>query len=80
MNKGLRDIAENIMFNGEIRKLIQNPNQDGLYRELVGFQIKQCETLDLSIEKEGFQIGEPWNGDIENAPILFLSSNPSFDF
>ena len=32
MNKGLRDIAENIMFNGEIRKLIQNPNQDGLYK------------------------------------------------
>ena len=80
MNDGLKQIAENIMFNEEIRELIQNPNQDGLYRELVDFQIKQCETLDLSIEKEGFQIGEPWNGDIENAPILFLSSNPAFDF
>lgn len=25
----------------------------------------------------GFQIPEPWNGRIETAPILFLSSNPS---
>lgn len=26
-----------------------------------------------------FQIPEPWNGDIENAKILFISSNPSID-
>ena len=26
------------------------------------------------------QIPEPWNGDIENAKILFISSNPSIDF
>ena len=26
-----------------------------------------------------FQIPEPWNGDIENAEILFISSNPSID-
>jgi hypothetical protein len=25
------------------------------------------------------QVPEPWSGDIEHAPILFLSSNPSFD-
>lgn len=24
-----------------------------------------------------FQVPEPWNGDLANAPILFLSSNPS---
>jgi hypothetical protein len=27
----------------------------------------------------GFQLPEPWNGQIELAPILFLSSNPSID-
>ena len=26
-----------------------------------------------------FQLPEPWNGQIETAPILFLSSNPSID-
>ena len=26
--------------------------------------------------KETFQLPEPWNGDIRNAPIMFLSSNP----
>lgn len=25
------------------------------------------------------QVAEPWSGDIEHAPILFLSSNPSID-
>lgn len=27
-----------------------------------------------------FQVPEPWRGDIENAPLLFVSSNPSLDF
>jgi hypothetical protein len=26
-----------------------------------------------------FQVPEPWRGDIENAPLLFISSNPAFD-
>ncbi|MCB8751613.1 hypothetical protein [Planktothrix agardhii] len=29
----------------------------------------------LSLQK--FQVPEPWSGEIEKAPILFLSSNPS---
>ena len=28
---------------------------------------------------ENFQLPEPWNGDLENCKILFLSSNPSFN-
>ena len=28
---------------------------------------------------KNFQLPEPWNGDIENCKILFLSSNPSFN-
>lgn len=28
----------------------------------------------LSLQK--FQVPEPWSGEIEKAPILFLSSNP----
>lgn len=30
-------------------------------------------------EEENFQLPEPWNGDIVNAPILIISSNPSFN-
>jgi hypothetical protein len=30
-----------------------------------------------SLEK--FQVPEPWCGDLESAPILFVSSNPSID-
>jgi hypothetical protein len=29
--------------------------------------------------KRPFQVPEPWVGQIEHAPILFISSNPSFD-
>jgi hypothetical protein len=28
-------------------------------------------------EIERFQVPEPWNGDIERAPVLFIGSNPS---
>ena len=28
---------------------------------------------------ENFQLPEPWNGDLENCKILFMSSNPSFN-
>lgn len=28
---------------------------------------------------EDFHVPEPWNGNIEKAPILFISSNPSID-
>jgi hypothetical protein len=27
--------------------------------------------------EDDYQVPEPWSGDLENAPILFLSSNPS---
>lgn len=30
-------------------------------------------------KEENFQLPEPWNGDIVNAPILIISSNPSFN-
>ena len=28
---------------------------------------------------DDFQLPEPWNGDIDNAEVLFISSNPSID-
>jgi hypothetical protein len=34
---------------------------------------------DEGISKDNYQVPEPWNGDIENARVLFVSSNPSID-
>ena len=49
-------------------------------KDFVQFQINECQNNGTTLTQEGFQIGEPWNGDILNAPILFLSSNPAFNF
>lgn len=40
-----------------------------------------CKTIIKSQERdyENFQLPEPWNGDLENCKILFISSNPSFN-
>lgn len=32
-----------------------------------------------AVSTEAFQVPEPWNGDIGNASILIISSNPSWD-
>ena len=53
----------------------QNP-----LRDFVQSQIDECCKNGSTLQKEGFQIGEPWNGDILNAPVLFLSSNLAFNF
>lgn len=36
-----------------------------------------CRTIAQTQSEEDRQVPEPWSGDLENAPILFLSSNPS---
>lgn len=42
---------------------------------------KKCEKI-VNSQKcnfEDFQLPEPWNGDLENCKILFISSNPSIN-
>jgi uracil-DNA glycosylase len=46
---------------------LANPGAAHPCREVVAVQVGQVE----------HQLPEPWNGDIERAPILFVSSNPS---
>jgi hypothetical protein len=36
-----------------------------------------CKTIVQTQPQEDYQLPEPWSGDLQNAPILFLSSNPS---
>lgn len=57
----------------EFCKLIKNRNIDSKCREIVDSQINQEPLLD-----NDFQIPEPWTGDIVNAPILIISSNPGY--
>ncbi len=38
-----------------------------------------CQTIVSSQDGGTFQLPEPWVGQIDRAPILFISSNPSFD-
>lgn len=47
--------------------------------QVVGWQSKQWSSPILQIENSQMHRPEAWTGDIVNAPILFLSSNPSFD-
>jgi hypothetical protein len=42
------------------------------------FDIVNFQRFDDAPLNMNFQIPEPWNGDIINAPILIVSSNPSF--
>ncbi|MBR2207781.1 MAG: hypothetical protein IJ859_03135 [Synergistaceae bacterium] len=76
----LDEVMRDIVYNKDIQTLLKKPDLKQPYGEIAQFQIDECEDNDTSIEDEGFQIGEPFDGDIENAPVLFLSSNPAFNF
>lgn len=80
MIKTLDDVIHNVVYNDDIQALLKNPDLTHQYNEITQFQNNECDYNDTSIKEEGFQIGEPFDGDIENAPILFLSSNPAFNF
>ncbi len=49
-----------------------NPNEDNPCKV-----IAQSQFIIKGQSEEDYQVPEPWSGDLENAPILFLSSNPS---
>ena len=76
----LDQVISDIVYNRDVQKLLMQPDLKQPYGEVTQFQIDECEDNDTSISNEGFQIGEPFDGDIENAPVLFLSSNPAFNF
>lgn len=76
----LDSIIQEIIYNKDVHNLLLNPKLAHPYRSIVQFQINECNGKGISINEEGFQIGEPFNGDIKQAPILFLSSNPAFNF
>ena len=92
MNPQLRRIFKSIVRNPIIRHSIQailagNPPgnlPDGVsqgkydaYRAFVDYQQGVYAQNNTNLEEQGFQGGVPWVGDLENASVLFLSSNPA---
>ena len=77
----LEDVAKKVIDNVELKTVLKNyitsgslnPNGDIAllpYESLVNFQVRECNG---KIEDVGYQVGEPWAGNIETAPVLFVS-------
>jgi hypothetical protein len=80
----LDQIADSIIRNGGIHDLVSDvlasvEPREHPFKKLVECQRDIYAHEGLSIKKEGFQVGEPWNGDINNARAAFISSNPAFN-
>ena len=72
----LNDVARKIIFNSEIRSLLQDAHAEKTldpskpFTKLVQYQMQRGCKL---------QIGEPFTGDIEKAEVLIVSSNPAYN-
>jgi len=64
-----KNLLHEIVHCPHARKCLEDLATENPCCEIVGYQ----RPLDL----DEFQVPEPWSGHIEQAPILFLSSNPS---
>ena len=53
-----------------------NSDKDSPFFEIVKYQKTVYEEEGYDPRQGGFHIGQPWNGDLKSASILFLSSNP----
>lgn len=70
-------LALDISSCGEVSNALKDKNHP--CHDVVKWQADQWEPPILQISNSKMQRPEAWTGDIVNAPILFLSSNPSFD-
>ncbi len=68
--KTLDDVIQEIVYNKDIHDLLLKPDATQPYGDIVQFQIDECTDNGTSIEEEGFQIGEPFDGDIELHPYF----------
>lgn len=80
-----KDIATKVIDNAELKKALMNylefdtPNKNDSvlvpYENLIMFQASESVH---PIREAGYQVGEPWSGDIENADILFVSKTLAY--
>ena len=81
MNDCLKKIFERIVRNDIIKEIILEDSAkpiDHPLRSFVDYQRRVYCKNGTSLSEQGFQGGVPWVGDLENASVLFLSSNPAF--
>ena len=67
--KTLDDVMQDAVLNPDIIAMLDGGNGKREYKPFVDFQV----------DTDGFQPAEPWDGDIEHAPILFLSPHPAYN-
>ncbi len=80
-----KDIATKVIDNAELKKALMNYLEFGTlnkndsvlvpYENLIMFQASESVH---PIREAGYQVGEPWSGDIENADILFVSKTLAY--
>jgi len=69
------NVNKRLFKNLPINKALEKYNA---YKSFVDYQrCVYCKNR-TSLSEQGFQGGVPWVGDLENASVLFLSSNPAF--
>lgn len=86
-----KDIATKVIDNAELKKALMNyikrdsPNlghDPALvpYENLITFQAAECvqPTSEHALKEYGYQVGEPWSGNIEKAHILFISKSLAY--
>lgn len=54
-------------------------NCENIKKCLNGDKNNPCYKIVSNQEEENFQLPEPWNGDLINAPVIILGSNPSIN-
>ncbi len=80
------EYMDKILFNEKIYKiwdgLIENGgecNEDDSLSKMVNCQYENLVQKKGCPAEQGYLVPEPWNGDLEKADILFLSSNPGIN-
>jgi hypothetical protein len=70
-------------LNPEVSKLLLEiarcPNVQKCYNESTKYHPCSSIVLTQNVALDAFHLPEPWNGEIDTAPILFISSNPSIN-
>lgn len=77
MSSQSEELALSISSCCEVTKALNDESHP--CHDVVNWQADQWKPQILQIENSKMHRPEAWTGDIVNAPILFLSSNPSFD-
>jgi len=71
MNPIRQDAAKTLISIARCPNLTGNPDPESPCGSILVAQDQKCGA--------SFQVPEPWRGDIVSAPLLFVSSNPSYD-